>query len=206
MTNIETPSYYINDNQNVTNSIRQAIYDKEQNNAMQISNSISNIKENIDESNFQTSLNGEVGKYLTNTTNISMQNELYNTNMYMKNSMSMQEEEISNLSERARNHIMKYREKYKLKLYDIYYQKFQTTIIIYGMFFLGIFGVLLALSYKQDPPVIKSTVSWSIILGISILYVLIIYLFYKNNQSRRQTDWTKFYFGDYGVRKDNNCS
>lgn len=205
MTNIETPSYYINDNENVTNSIRKVIYDKEQNDAMNISQSISNLQ-NFTESSFQTSLNDEVGKYLTNSVNISMQNELYNTNMYMRKTMAMQEEEIANLSEKARNHIMKYREKYKLKLYDINYQKFLTIIIIYGMFFIGVFGILLAFSYKQVPPILKPTVTWSIILGTSILYILIIYLFYKNNSSRRKTDWTKFYFGDFGVRKDSNCS
>ncbi len=209
MANIETPTYYISDTQRTTNDIRKAIAESDMNNANFLTSSMDKIDQtklsNITNS-FETALNTEIGAYLTNTESMAFQNELYNTNMYINHVMTMQEEQINELSETARNRIMKYRQKYQLKLYDIHYYKFVRTVLLFAIFIISVFGILLVFTYKYDPPLLSPTITW-IIIGIVItIYILLLFLYVRNNSSRRKTDWNKFYFGDNGIPKKGDCS
>jgi hypothetical protein len=212
MANFETPSYYINDNQIASNTVRAAILRADQQEALLLSNEINQIDSTSTTfleatgDRFQEALNTEIGSYLNNTLSLSLQNELFNSNMYMNTSMTSQEEQIGEMSEKARNHIMKYRQKYLLKLYDIKYYVFVRVVLTYGIFFIGMFGILLAFSLKQDPPMLSLKITFIIIGVMTIIYLLVVFLYIRNNASRKKTDWDKFYFASYGVDKKTSCA
>lgn len=201
MTNFDTPLYYISDTKSTTYAVQAAILKADQEDNMSSINSLVKIKEN-DVSGiapgFALSLQNEVGKYLENTKNLNFQNEIYNTNMYMNQSMTLQEEQISDMSEKARNHIMRLRQKYQLKMYDINYYKFITTLLLYAMFIVAMAGLLLGLAYKHNPPVLDPAIAWVIVGVVLVLYLIIVFIYVRNNANRRKTDWNKYHFGTYG--------
>lgn len=212
MANFETPSYYITDNQSASNSVIAALMKADENENLKLSTSMNQIDVNntafLDATGdrFQDALNQEIRSYIDNTISLSFQNELYNTNMYMNTSMTSQEEQIGEMSQKARNHIMKYRQKFQLKLYDIKYYIFIRIVLTYGIFVVGISGILLAFAYKQEPAMLKSNIAWITIGVLTLVYLIMVFFYIRNNSSRKKTDWDKYYFSGTGVEKKNNCS
>lgn len=210
MATFETPSYFISDNQVASNSVRAAIMKANEDETMKYMNDVDQIDSTSTAfleatgDRFQEALNTEVIAYIRNTISLSATNEVYNSYLYMNKNMSSQGEQIGEMSEKARNHIMKYRQKYLLKLYDIRYYAFVRVVITFAIFFVGFFGILLALSFKQNPPLLKSNITFIIIGVATIMYLLAVFLYIRNNSSRKKTDWDKYYFASYGEKKSCN--
>lgn len=209
MANFETPLYYVNDNENVTNNIRSAIMTNEQNAQIRNAENISKLENaTLDDiaNQYQTNLSSELGVYLENSDMMAFQNEIYNTNMYMHESMNLQSEHISELSDKARNHILKFRQKYQLKLYDVSYYNFIKNLITFAIFVVALSMLLLGMTYKQEPPMLKPTITWIIIGVMVVLYLIITFLYIRSNTIRKKTDWTKYYFATYGVDSKTSCA
>jgi hypothetical protein len=212
MATFETPSYYISDNQVASNSVRAAIMKANVDETMDYAKGIEQIDVTsvafgqATGDHFQEALSTEIQTYLRNTIALSVGNELYTSYMYMNTNMTSQEEQIGEMSDKARNHIMKYRQKYLLKLYDIKYYVFVRVILTYAIFFIGLFGILLAFSFKQEPPLLQSNITFIIIGVLTILYLIAVFLYIRNNSSRKKTDWDKYYFSSYGVNKNTSCN
>lgn len=208
MVSFDTPSYYISDANSTSNSVQHAIMQSEQLEATASIRGLDKLNNNIGniEGGFQTSLQSEVENYLDNTKNLGFQNEIYNTNMYMNQSMTMQEEQISDMSEKARNHIMRMRQKYQLKMYDISYYGFITAILMFAIFVVAMCGVLLGLAYKHYPSILDSSIAWIIVGVVITAYILIVFIYVQNASSRRKTDWSKYNFGSSGVQKYATCN
>jgi hypothetical protein len=212
MATFETPSYFISDNQVASNSVRAAILKANEDETMKYMNDVDQIDSTSTAfleatgDRFQEALNTEVKAYTRNTIRLTATNEVYNSYLYMNKNMSSQGEQIGEMSEKARNHIMKYRQKYLLKLYDIKYYLFVKIVITFAIFFIGLFGILLAFSFKQDPPLLKSNITFIIIGVTAIIYLLAVFLYIRNNSSRKKTDWDKYYFASYGANKNTSCN
>lgn len=206
MVNVDTPLYYLSDSKNAMYSVQSALLQSEAENATMLTKGLAEIDATkLSGSQFEHTLIEEVGKYINATDNLVFQNEIYNTNMYMKESMQSQEDQIGELSEKARNHIMRLRQKYQLKMYDISYYKFITTLFLYSLFISALSALLLMFAYKFDPPMLSPVFAW-VTVGITVVVFLIIVLLYvRNNSSRRKMDWTKYNFGSNGIPKQ-SCS
>jgi len=208
MANFDTPLYYISDTNSTTFAVQSAIAKADQDeNVSNIAGlgKIDNVS-GLTSTGFETTLKTEVEKYLENTKSLNLQNEIYNTNMYMSQSMTMQEEQINDLSEKARNHIMRLRQKYQLKLYDINYYKFITTVLLFAIFIVAMSGMLLGFAHKHDPPALDPTISWIIVGVIITLYLVVVFIYLQNNSNRRKTDWNKYNFGTYGKNNSGSCN
>jgi lipopolysaccharide export LptBFGC system permease protein LptF len=132
-----------------------------------------------------------VRMYLLDTNQNLMLNDVYNTNMFLKESMSKEMERTSSLRNKTFNDIHKTRERYMRSQYDIQYYNFIAAVMQGTMFIILCIALLLAF-YKQKKISIKIG---SIIVGILVLiYVIIVLMYIKQNQSRRKDDWNKFYF------------
>ena len=204
MASFDTPLYHISDTNQTAFDVHSVIMRAEQEENRRNILDLNKIVNYTGSSQFESTLKSEVTAYLTNTTNLNLQNEIYNTNMYMNQSMTLQEEQINDLSEKARNHIMRLRQKYQLKMYDINYYKFVTAILLFAIFIIAFSGMLLGFSFKHDPPVVNSTISW-IIIGVTVLlFLVIVFIYMQNNNNRRKTDWNKYNFGTYGKKESCN--
>jgi len=209
MANFDTPLYYISDTNSTTFAVQSAIAKADQDENVSNIAGLGKIDSTIVSgltSGFETTLKTEVEKYLENTKSLNLQNEIYNTNMYMSQSMTMQEEQINDLSEKARNHIMRLRQKYQLKLYDINYYKFITTVLIFAIFIVAMSGMLLGFAHKHDPPALDPTISWIIVGVVITLYLVVVFIYLQNNSNRRKTDWNKYNFGTYGKNNSGSCN
>lgn len=203
METIDTPVYSIIDTNASLSAVQNAIMQAEQSRGSFVSENIANIMENTSSPTFMTGFETEmdryVSQYMNNTNSLNFQNEIYNTNMFMSQSMTLQEEQINHLSEKARNHIMRSRQKYQLKLYDIAYYNFVTNVLMYAIMIVAISGIMLSMTYKNDPPILSPTLTWSVIGVIVVVYLLIVLIYVRNNSNRRKTDWNKYNFGTYGA-------
>ena len=209
MANFDTPLYYISDTNSTTFAVQSAIAKADQDENVSNIAGLGKIDSTIVSgltSGFETTLKTEVEKYLENTKSLNLQNEIYNTNMYMSQSMTMQEEQINDLSEKARNHIMRLRQKYQLKLYDINYYKFITTVLLFAIFIVAMSGMLLGFAHKHDPPALDPTISWIIVGVVITLYLVVVFIYLQNNSNRRKTDWNKYNFGTYGKNNSGSCN
>lgn len=203
---MDAPLYYTSDASSTTQAVQNALMQREAAvSSMTTDNLISVMSIANELSTLQVELADKIGDYIGNIESMRIENDVYNTNMFMNQSMTMQEEQINELSEKARNHIMRLRQKYQLKLYDISYYGFVTTVLLYAIFILSLSGGLLGAVYKVDPPMMSPSIAWTIIGVIVTLYLIIVLIYVRNNSNRRKTDWDKYNFGSYG-RPQQSCS
>lgn len=147
--------------------------------------------------NLQTNMTDQISDYLLNTQSLNFQNAIYNTNTYVNQSLKMQGEQIFNLSDKARNNILRLRQKHQIKLYDINFYGFVLNVIIAGIFIVGFLGMLLGMTFKQ-PYLIQSFLALIVTGVVLVTYVLVVSVLWVRNANRLKTDWNKYDFGRYG--------
>ena len=154
---------------------------------------------------FTEALKNAIQTYMTNVEKSGYQSEIYNTNLYMQQSMSAQQEQILDQSNQARNNIMKLRQVYQLKMYDINDYNYLTSSTHFSLFIFSFCVLLISLSYKTVPAKLSPMITWSIIAFVIVLYVMVKLTYMTNNMYRKKTDWTKYYFNSSSLNK-NSCS
>jgi len=132
-----------------------------------------------------------VRMYLIDTNHNLMLNDVTNTNMFLRDSMTKEMERTSSLRDKTFNDIHKTRERYMGKKYAINYYNFVGTIMQATMLVILISAVAFSL-YKENS--ISINVAMIITGVVVIIYLIIVLLFIKQNQLRRKDDWNKFYF------------
>ena len=143
-----------------------------------------------------------IQKYLNETNNIIMMNDVVTSNEYLNTTMDTEFQRVSHLTDKTRNTIYKTRNSYMLKKYQIAYNKFISGILQFTLFVAIALIVFLA-AWRQglELPANVAKAFWqsptlllTCALVLVVLYLFIVILLYKNYQMRRKDDWDKYYF------------
>lgn len=143
-----------------------------------------------------------IQKYLNETNNIIMMNDVVTSNEYLNTTMDTEFQRVAQLTDKTRNTIYKTRSSYMLKKYQIAYNKFISGILQFTLF-VAILLIACLAAWRQGleiPENAKKALWQSPTLLIScasvlvVFYLFIVILLFKKYQSRRKDDWDKYYF------------
>lgn len=146
---------------------------------------------------FTERLQQSVVAYNEATRSLSAINEMYNSNMYINESLSSQQRQLRELQDKARNHVMRARQRQMLAQYDVQRTRFRNRVILGAIVVTCVCTIIIMLASKHQPPVIPPWLAGSSVALIIVTYVLVVFLYMSQNALRRRTDWNKFYFGSY---------
>lgn len=144
-----------------------------------------------------------VRMYLVDTNQNMLLNDVTNTNMYLRESMTKELERSASLRDKTFNDIHKTRERYMGKKYAINHYNFVGTTLQFTMFVILIVALCFTLA-KEDK--ITKTVATYVSMFIIVIYLIILLMFIKQNQLRRKDDWNKFYFSMKQTDTGGSCS
>lgn len=135
-----------------------------------------------------------VRAYLFNTNQSILFNDVTNANEYLRDTLSKEIDRYATVRDRTFNSIHKTRHSYMSKKYATHYYQFMSVLAQFTIFTILLIG-LAFYAYKHEG------LEWLSLqgaiyasLGIAAVYLIVVVMFYKQNQLRRRDDWNKFYF------------
>ena len=145
-----------------------------------------------------------VRMYLVDTNQAMLLNDVTNTNMFLRESMTKELEKTTTLRDKTFNHIHKARQRYLNKKYAIKENQFITTLLQFTVFTILVIALIFGGSIQEAYYSLKTAAIISSI--VALFYLVVVIMFLKQNQLRRKDDWDKFYFPTkYDNRSAGSC-
>lgn len=154
------------------------------------------------DSQITTKVKELVDSYVQSTHYLVYLNEIYNTNQYINNNLSKEDDKLNTLSDKARNNVYKAKQRYLSKVYNTHAAKFRSgvlrTSLFMSLFVLTIIAFAI-LGYMNQ------NMASVIVVILVLFYLLWLWLLIKDMRHRRKNDWNKYYFGTMDTKKRGSC-
>jgi hypothetical protein len=136
-------------------------------------------------------------KYSEMLKQITTINKISNMTTYMDDIYNSENTRMNNLKKQSTNNVHKMRSEFMANKYDENYQAYLTNVVLCTFATAAICSIVISLPYYKlfgTPQLISSSISLTITACIIVIYALLLYVYYKSFQQRRNDDWDKFYF------------
>jgi|688.fasta_scaffold189671_3 hypothetical protein len=145
-----------------------------------------------------------VSLYVMDTNQSLLYNDVTNANEFLRDTMTKEIDKYATMRDRTFNTIHKTRHSYMAKKYAMNYNRFLTVLIQFTIFITVLVALVFGLHKMYDYYSLNTAIY--IAAPIVLVYLLIVLLFYKQNQVRRRDDWNKFYFTSSQDKASGSCA
>lgn len=170
-----------------------------------VSNSTDNVYGNVVSqiASAESSLKNNIKDYLNETKQYIILNDLANNNDYVAQTLKGEMDKTEYMRDKTINTTYKTQQNFFQKKWTIDYNHFLSNILKF-LIIISIFVVTTIAFMKSET--INKTIGYAIITCLVSLTSLVIFVYFKNMQTRRKDDWNKYYFSSMQSDNSNSCT
>lgn len=144
----------------------------------------------------------DIEQYLVDTNQSIIMNDVTNTNDYVTGSIFNEKNRTTTLRDKTSNMINRTRNTFLQNKYQIEYHNFIGSCLQFFTFMILIIACMFALLKQESIPAL---VAYGVSCTALVLFLLVVVVYIKNNQTRRKDDWNKYYFSAMDNGKGSSC-
>jgi Flp pilus assembly protein TadB len=139
-----------------------------------------------------SSLQNNVDNYTMTSYFLNTYNEVAGTNSYLYNKNAIEKERLEKRLNRLQSVLLKMKQEFMLKQRATEDLQFGINVLQVVVITLCLILVLIVMVYQGH---VGTSVAWTVVVAVFTIFIIIVFLLAKGNNTRHQDNWNKFYFG-----------